>query len=60
MVFASTVKPFTAAFKNDRSALFLVHLYREISPHFVNRALTMLTAPKTSISQVVFMIRGVA
>jgi hypothetical protein len=60
MVFAFTVEPFMAAFKDDRSTLFLVHLYTEMSPSFVNRALTMLTAPKTFIALVFSMIRSVA
>jgi hypothetical protein len=60
MVFASTVEPFTAALEDNRSALLLIHLYGEISPHLVDRALAMITAPKTSIALVAFMIRGVA
>ena len=48
MVFAFTVKLFIAAFKNNWSALFLVYLYREISLYFINRALIMFIALKTS------------
>jgi hypothetical protein len=59
IVFASTVEPFTAAFEDKRSTLLLIHLYREISPHLIDRALAIITALKPSVALLTSTVRGV-